>query len=351
MMRFIATLVIFVAACGSVRGQIPQSPGQPSSGAPRSQQQGLQPGPRPQSGNQAELRRQPGMRQQAANGGNPTAANQAAEAAPFAPLSAQQEAELNKMLEAWEVQSKRIQRLEAKFVRWHYDISEAPQGTHATWARGEIRYAAPDKGMFKVNELKFFQGMVEGKPQYESIDGTFGEYWVCNGQQLFDFDRSKQVCTIQDIPPEMQGSQIFESPLPFVFNLDAQRIRQRYWVRLGAMPEQGPYLVEAWPKRQEDRAQYRLVQIVIDRKTFLPQGLRLYPPNFDPQTAPNFDHYEFSDVKQNSLIGGLKEFVDKFIEKPDSSWTVIRERWQPPGEKDGAPPLRQATLPGQVPQQ
>jgi len=293
--------------------------------------------------------RQQQMAQQAAGGqpaGQASTARPAAAQAPFAPLTPQQEAELTQMLLAWEGQSKKVVRLECDFTRWHYDITEAPKGVHSTWAKGEIRYAAPDKGMFKVTDLKFYKGMVDEKPNYDSIEGMFGEYWVCNGQQVLDFDRSEKVCTIQDLPPEMQGTQIFESPLPFVFNLDAKKIRERYWVRMGQTTQPGTYLIEAWPKRQEDRSQYRLVQIVIDQKTFLPQGLRMYPPNFDPVSAPGFDHYEFSNVRANSFIGGVKDFVDKFIEKPDNSWTIIRERWQPPAPNDGQG-LQQAQLPGQ----
>ncbi|WP_237607331.1 TIGR03009 domain-containing protein [Roseimaritima sediminicola] len=272
-----------------------------------------------------------------------TAPAATAPAAPFPPLSAAQEQELTRLLQAWETQSKTVQRLEADFTRWHYDLTQAPAGVHATWAKGEIRYASPDKGMFRVNELKFYKGMQEGKPQYAAVEGMFGEYWACNGQQLFDFDRGEKKCTVQDLPPELQGTQIFESPLPFVFNLDAEKIRQRYWVRTVASPKPDTVVIEAWPKRQEDRAQYRLVQIVIDPQTFLPQALLMYAPNFNAKTAPAWDHYEFSGVKKNSIIGGLQQFVDKFIEKPDSNWKVVRERYQPPASESAD--LQQAQAP------
>ncbi len=65
-------------------------------------------------------------------------------------------------------------------------------------------------------------------------------------------------------------------------------------------------LVEAWPKRQEDRAQYKLVQIGLDAKTFTPQALIMYAPNYDAKTAPNRDQYEFSDVKRNAIGAGFQ---------------------------------------------
>lgn len=310
---------------------------------PAKNSQNLTPAQQHQLAQQRAARQRAQQQAAAADNGRQAAAN-----APFAPLSAQQEQQLTEVLQKWETQSKQIERLECGFTRWRYDNTEAPAGTHSTWARGEIRYAAPDKGVFKVNDLKFYKGEADGKKQYDSIAGRNGEHWVCDGKQLLDFDHDKKVCTIQELPPEMQGKQIFESPLPFVFNLDAQRIRERYWVRLKPSPTEGTYLVEAWPKRQQDRAQYRLVQIVVNGRSFLPVGLRMYAPNFDEQKAPNFDHYQFSNVKANSMLSGVTNFLDRFIEKPDSSWTIIRERWQP-NEAQPKPKLQQAQVPGNQP--
>ncbi len=142
----------------------------------------------------------------------------------------------------------------------------------------------------------------------------------------------------------MQGKQIFNSPLPFVFNLDAAQIQERYWVRQVESPKPDLVLVEAWPKRQEDRAQYKLVQIALDAKTFLPQALLMYAPNFDAKTAPKWDHYEFNDVKRNAIGAGFQKFMGNFIaEKPPSNWKIFRDKFAMPG--NGAP--NQAAVPAQ----
>lgn len=372
MMRFLFVAVSCALAGSFAQGQAPANTAQRGYTAPQAgngqaatstaqnqnyqrQNQQLTPA------QQHQLAQQRAASQQQTVRGTPTSASPSAASAtqmntqptapkaPFAPLTAQQETELTQLLQAWEVQSNKVDRLECDFTRWHYDLVAAPAGVHATWAKGEIRYASPDKGMFKVNELKFFKGMQAGKPQYDVSDGQFGEYWVCNGQQLLDFDRGEKKCTIQDLPPEMQGTDIFESPLPFVFNLDANKIRERYWVRTVESPKQGMIVVEAWPKRQEDRAQYRLVQIVLDPQSFLPQALLMYAPNYNAQAAPAWDHYEFSNVKRNSIIGGLEAFLNRFIEKPDKSWTIVRERYQPPAENnvpEGNRNIQAAQAPG-----
>lgn len=264
-----------------------------------------------------------GQQQAAANPNNP---NQQ----PFEPLTAAEQQQLHQFLLAWQEQSQGTKTLDLKFKRWHYDNKGAMTGIHATKAEGVIRYASPDKGLFRVDSLLFYNGMEEGKPTYKAIPDRFGEHWICNGKQLIEMDRSKEECEIQDLPPAMQGTQIFNSPLPFVFNLDAQQIVQRYWVRLVDVPNPEIVLVEAWPKRQEDRAQYKLVQIALDAKSFLPQALIMFAPNFDPTTTPNKDHYEFADVKRNAIGAGLQQFVKNFIpSKPPKHWKIVRNTFNP----------------------
>ena len=247
--------------------------------------------------------------------------------APFPPLSAEAEQQLHSVLAAWERNSSATKTLEAKFTRWHYDLNGVPAANvHSERADGVLKYAKPDRGLFRVDRLVFFAGMEKDQPVYREMPGQFGEHWVCTGKQLIEFDRSQKECKIRNLPPEMQGQQIIESPLPFVFNLDAAKIRERYWVRQVEAPE-GVVLIEAWPKRQQDRSQYKLVQIALDASNYLPRGLRMYAPNFDPKQAPVWDHYEFAEVKQNSIGNKLADFMKNFIpEKPPASWKISNEQ-------------------------
>ena len=264
--------------------------------------------------------------QQPANPGaaNPNTKNP--NAAPFPPLPAAELQRLQQMLMAWEQQSQGTKTLTCKFQRWHYDLFAAPAGIHATKATGEIKYSAPDKGLFRVEDLQFYKGMQEGKPAYGAETGKFGEHWVCNGREVIEFDRSEKKCTIMELPPQMQGTQIFNSPLPFVFNLKADQVQQRYWVREVKSPKEGMFMIEAWPKRQADRSRYKLVVIALDAKTFLPHALIMYAPNFNAKTQPKWDHYEFADVKRNAIRAGMQNFFKNFIpEKPPSDWEVVRE--------------------------
>ena len=269
--------------------------------------------------------------------GNPAAVPNDADQQPFPepPLAAKQQ--LQKILLAWQHNSQGTKTLECKFQRWHYDMFAAPPGVHATKAEGVIRYAAPDKGKFKVENLVFFNGMVADKPTYKVQPGQFGEHWVCTGTELIEFDYAKEECRVQTLPPEMRGQHIFNSPLPFVFNLDAERIHHRYWVRQVAAPKPGVVLIEAWPKTQADRSQYKMVQVVLSTTTYLPEALIMYSPNFHTKTNPKWDHYEFSDMKRNSITQGFSNFVGTFLDKPPSSWKVIQENFMSQPQQAASP--------------
>ena len=111
----------------------------------------------------------------------------------------------------------------------------------------------------------------------------------------------------------MQGKQIVSSPLPFVFNLNAQEMKQRYWIREPKMAE-GEFWLEAWPKHQQDRAEFLKVLVILkaDQQQFLPKALIMFPPNFDERQNPLRDVYEFTDVQRNrSLLGNIQNFFKR----------------------------------------
>jgi TIGR03009 family protein len=238
---------------------------------------------------------------------------------------------MDAILGKWEAQSQGVKTLEASFQKWKYDIAAAPAGKVATVSNGTIRYMNPDQGHFKEERILFFNGVdAQGKDQHAEVPGRFGEWWVCTGKELVFLNRDKKEKVIESLPANMQGEQLFDSPLPFVFNLKAQRLKDRFWIRRINPPnnQQGTYWMEAWPKTQKDAQLYKLVQIVVDAKTFLPNALLIYPPNFDPQSAPNREIYEFKDVKTNHVGTNAlqKLFQSQFIDPNpgENGWKEIR---------------------------
>ncbi len=124
---------------------------------------------------------QPGTVKQVAP---PQAAN-----APFPPLPPEHQQYLDKVLDKWTQETEKITRYRSDFQRWTFD----GQPTHSQYAKGSVAYEKPDKGFFKVADLYFNKGKnANGAPQFGQVNGMFGEWWVCDGKTLHDFDQNSK---------------------------------------------------------------------------------------------------------------------------------------------------------------
>ncbi len=273
------------------------------------------------------------------------------------PLSPEHDKYLTDVLNYWEYQAGQVQRYRCKFNRWEYDPVVLPKYPNiaASIAQGAIQFAAPDKGLFKVEKVwqvvLHQEGniavpvMKDGQPQYTEQKEILGEHWVCDGKSIFQFDSLNKQLKKRALPPEMQGKQITEGPLPFLFGAKAQAIKDRYWIRVTVPPpEPGHFWLEAIPKRREEAADYLAIHIVIDEKEFLPKALKLY------ERAGGNTTYQFDNREKNwnMLPNMLNPFHQQFYEpQPPSGWKRVDE----PFRADPAPagPVARAPVMGPAP--
>ena len=132
----------------------------------------------------------------------------------------------------------------------------------------------------------------------------------------------------------MRGAEAFNSPLPFVFGVNAQKVNTRFWLQ-PLPPPPGPdgkpndqvILLEAYPKHQNDAMNYHHVHIFLDRKEVLPLGIIIFLPQWT--SDPKNDHkevFEFQDREKNAnLLAKFTEavFRQNFIPmEPPKGWTV-----------------------------
>jgi TIGR03009 family protein len=215
------------------------------------------------------------------------------------PLDPAHEKWVDQILQYWEASSSKIKTLSCNFTRWEYDPVFGPRDAAKTIAEGEIKYAEPDKGLFKVSKLLMYAPPAKAgaEPTYVPQDASFGEHWVCDGKRIFEFDaRNKRVIERQ-LPPEMQGKAIADGPLPFLFGAKAATIKARYWIRGNAKSGNGKYWLDAVPKSRQDAQNFKEVTIVLDEKTFFPELLQVYAPNFHPQQNPARSVYKLEGHK------------------------------------------------------
>ncbi len=247
---------------------------------------------------------------------------------PFPALDDKQQQFLDQVLDVWEKRSAQVNQFQCDFKRWEFDHTEQP----VSIASGIIKFAKPDKGLFRVDKIESKTGDPK-EPYKVNPREPFGDFWICDGAWVHNLDRNLKKAIRTQLPPEMQGNQIHLSPLPFLFGVKASEIKQRYFVRTVDPPEgNNDVWIEAWPKRPDDVGNYSRVQVVLDRTDVLPKAMFI----FLPQWAADKRHREVFEFTNRDLMGGLLNKVkqdllmQEFIStKLGSDWDVLEEPWIP----------------------
>lgn len=220
--------------------------------------------------------------------------------APFQ-LTTTEEAFRDQVLRMWETESGKIITFKCTFDRWEYSeygrgyIPEGPgfpqrRNTDVPWIKshGLLAYAKPDKGSFQIEEIYRYQwDDTNKKDDWPRAENDIGERWVCDGQYVYNYNHKEKQLEISPIPPELQGKAIVDGPLPFLFGAEADKLKQRYWIRVSQSNEEEIWL-DTYPKYQADAASYRRVEVILDKKGLLPKAMQVYMPNGD-RTVYMFD--------------------------------------------------------------
>jgi TIGR03009 family protein len=261
-----------------------------------------------------------------AGGAVKQAAGQAAQQnvmnAPFQ-LAPQQQQFVDELLAAWEKQSGGIKTFECDFTRWEYSAQFAVPGQKATAiSSGELKFVKPDKGLFHDKETQIWNTQTN---KYEKSQDP-GQHWICDGKSVWELNALQKQIKEQRIPPEMQGVQIADGPLPFMlFGGEAAKIKARYFIRERTDPKfvKEEIWLEAFPKWQRDAQEFESVQLIMKRTDFLPYALRLYSPG-----RKEYKVYEFKNVRINNPFFPQNKLAEPSVPR---GWQLIRD-------KDNAPP-------------
>lgn len=216
-------------------------------------------------------------------------------AVPQRPLSPAESAALDRLLAAWETRNASVKTWSCTFYKWEYNAwspaDAAGKRLAFTEATGELKYAAPDKGLFRIKESKQWN---PDRRRYETKAGEAGEHWVCNGTSIYEFRHAERQLRETRLPPEMRGKAISDGPLPFVFGAKAETLKARYSMRLVTPAGTNDQIwLEAVPKWQGDAANFSKVELILQARDLMPFAIQIHKPGgqdrdvyqFDPQTS------------------------------------------------------------------
>ncbi|MBH56031.1 MAG: TIGR03009 domain-containing protein [Planctomycetaceae bacterium] len=269
--------------------------------------------PKPQQSTSA------GIQQQEARGVQPPA---------FLPLSEKHQQYIQRVLMYWQSHTEKIDHYRSNFERWQFDTVYGPRNTFKTFSTGKVRFANPDKGLFKVEKVLTYQpASAQSKASYKEVPGTHGEFWVCDGKSIFEYDFLNERLIQQVLPAELQGKNIINGPLPFLFGCNAQDIMNRFWVRaITPQNVEGEIWLEAYPKTIHDASNYQKVHIIIDNKDFLPKGMVIFDRSYEKGKNHSRTVFNFKEREINfaTTLEKLNPFYRNFYEPAlPSGWKKV----------------------------
>jgi len=260
----------------------------------------------------------------------------------FPQLTPDQQAALDRLLAAWEGRNAAVTTWSCTFYKWEYNAWSPADASGERLAfsesAGEIKYANPDKGLFRVKQSKQWNGETR---RYEVRAGEAGEHWVCNGTSIYEFRHTERQLRETRLPPEMQGKAISDGPLPFVFGAKADTLKKRYAMRLITPPGVADQIwLEALPRMQSDAANFSKVELILQSRDLMPFAMQIYKPG-----GQDRDVYQF-DPRTSLIDKGLDMIRDFSKPVTPLGYTFILEDGQ-----GGAPqpPPRQSAAPAALP--
>ncbi len=218
------------------------------------------------------------------------------------------------------------------------------------YSQGEIKYAVPDKAMYRDDVTQIYDPAKKGYKKMEDA----GHHWICDGEFIMEMSPNEKQLVKSPLPAGMRGQALRAfGPLPFLFGAKKAEILQRYWVRTLPPPEgRKEFHLEAYPKFQSDAAAYQKVLVILGQEEYLPTSMVVYNVNFNHKN-PAKTSYQFIERKENPInILNLAPWKKDFFEpKIPKDWKVVNI--QPQGaatvarQPGPSQPAQQRFQPGQ----
>jgi TIGR03009 family protein len=237
-----------------------------------------------------------------------TAAPVAAQVQPGQGQPAQQptpEQKLDNYLLRWEQEMTRVQTLMAQLARTETDTTFNQKKKYV----GSAQYMKSGSGPGALNMAMLVM--------YEEGKQDFAEKYVCTGTYLYVWHVPTKEVRIHKLPPPQPGQVGNDSFLHFLFGMRAADAKQRYDLKL--LGEDQNYIyIEVQPRLPQDKADFKVAQIVLFRDTYLPRQLKFQHANGGSVTewdipiiksGVNVDRRLFDAPDARSLEPGWKPVV------------------------------------------
>ncbi|MGL4594319.1 MAG: hypothetical protein ACRCUY_06280 [Thermoguttaceae bacterium] len=273
-------------------------------------------------------------------------------------LTPDEQKELDDYLARWEKYSEKINRFDVDFELWVYDetIPGAEAGKPQKRPFGYFKYIAPTRFVYHV-EGEWVNG-VKQKRDDRTNQQIIEEKIIIDDKAVYLFDYNAQTVRQINVPPELIGRGIADSPLPLIFGAKSSDMKRRFSMKIvtGDQYKETQIWLQARPLLIEDQQEFLQIEMRLDKKT-----LRAIALKKDNINGKSHDVYVFDNQKINDrLVSMLDDVRTFFTPAVPRGWTHdIVQHESPaaaPSHSAGpvasqSPPSAALTTPPQSPQQ
>jgi TIGR03009 family protein len=190
--------------------------------------------------------------------------------------------EMNQLLDAWEAQSKKVTSIDVAFER----IDKLGAAWGDVYYQGRAMLKSPDLACLEFTKCKLDDN---GKPIYKrdkngkplqplerELEPDPNERIVCTGKEVLQYQWDEKVVYVFPLEKEVRQKALQQGPLPFLFNMRADDAKKRYGMRV-LQQDDKEYLISIAPREEIDKQSFSKAFLWLNKKTFLPNKLWLFP--------------------------------------------------------------------------
>lgn len=226
---------------------------------------------------------------------------------------------LDQVLDSWEAASSKIKSLHGKQSRSEFNKTYEVE----TVTEGSFFLEMPDKGRIDFGSVNLKKDAVSARKKkrpeiqagdapskkddpkniYYGLQSGDPQRWICTGDTIIEIDDRLKTYAKEEIPPELRGKNIVESPLPFLFGMKAEDAKGRFKLSIVTETKDSVMLL-AIPKMAKDIENYEKAAITLDKKTWLPTKVHLLSQSQD-ETVYTFQSVVVNDSDFKSRMTKL----------------------------------------------
>jgi TIGR03009 family protein len=222
-------------------------------------------------------------------------------------LNPAEQQELDAFLARWEKYSAGINRYDISFNLFIYDptIPGAQPNKAYKVAYGYFKYNANPRRFVYEIEGEWIGGNEQIKRDGDKNPQIFAEKVIIDEKSVHQYDYNAKTVRQINVPPELIGKGIADSPLPLIFGAKADDLKRRFSMKIENVSDELIRLY-ARPLLVEDQQEFRELEILLYRNNLTARALRQWENN--GKTYKVFDLQTPTINARTNLIEDLKKW-------------------------------------------